>query len=277
MTDTPTPPASSTPPTEPAPSIESPRRAHTILGRLSVAVRQQNWFAVALEVCIVVLGVFIGFQVTNWNESRKERTRETVYLEGIAEDLRGDIAEMDEIVHVAEARMSALGVLLEQADGWRPPASFPSSRMRIEIEAAAPFDPDGPGTIGIELFILSTLDGNRFAYQTLINGDGIGVLRDKALVRQIQGYYARMDKALSFEESLEENRSRLIDEQQQAGISTVDALPADALAARFRGNARLIAAAKNYWLYANRHLFLMRDLRAEADRLATLLERQGSP
>ena len=245
-----------------------------ILRRVIEHVREQNWTAVGIDFVIVVVGVFLGFQVTSWNESRKDLAREAVYLRGIAEDLRGDIAEMDEIIHVAEARKSALGVLLGRADGWRPPASFPSSRMRIDIEEAAPFDPDGPGTIGIELFILSTLDGNRFAYQTLINADGIGVLQDKALVRQIQDYYAQVDKVLHFEESLEENRSRLIDEQQQAGISPVDAHAADELAARFRGNARLIAAAKNYWLYANRHLFLMRDLRAEADRLATLLERR---
>lgn len=42
-----------------------------LLRRLSEHVGTQNWFAVALDFLIVVFGVFIGFQVTNWNELRK--------------------------------------------------------------------------------------------------------------------------------------------------------------------------------------------------------------
>ena len=48
----------------PEPPVVRPRRAYTILGRLTQAVREQNWFAVALELVIVVFGVVIGFQVT---------------------------------------------------------------------------------------------------------------------------------------------------------------------------------------------------------------------
>jgi len=41
-----------------------------ILQRISTAIRQQNWFAVALEFVIVIAGVVIGFQVTAWNGAR---------------------------------------------------------------------------------------------------------------------------------------------------------------------------------------------------------------
>jgi hypothetical protein len=47
-----------------APKDPPSRRAGTILGRLSQALREQNWFAVVLEVCIVIVGVVVGFQVT---------------------------------------------------------------------------------------------------------------------------------------------------------------------------------------------------------------------
>ena len=87
MTDAPTPPAphagsetSEDPPTTPAPSS---RRAGTILGRLTQAVREQNWFAVGLEVCIVVLGVVIGFQVTAWGTERAARAEEQELLGGL--------------------------------------------------------------------------------------------------------------------------------------------------------------------------------------------------
>ncbi len=44
-----------------------------ILRRLIENLRAQNWTAIALEFVIVVTGVFIGTQVSNWNEQRLEK------------------------------------------------------------------------------------------------------------------------------------------------------------------------------------------------------------
>lgn len=43
-------------------------------------VRAQNWVAVGLDLVIVVVGVFIGIQVSNWNDARRDLSREQVYL-----------------------------------------------------------------------------------------------------------------------------------------------------------------------------------------------------
>ena len=40
--------------------------------------------------------------------------------------------------------------------------------------------------------------------------------------------------------------------------------PPTILAAIFGRRPQLLAAAKNYWLYTNRHLKLVKDLRSEA-------------
>jgi hypothetical protein len=45
----------------------------------------------------------------------------------------------------------------------------------------------------------------------------------------------------------------------------------------FAGNASLLAAAKNYWLYTNRHLKLMKDLRASAQQVVADIERATTP
>ncbi|MEQ8435758.1 MAG: hypothetical protein RIA71_16125 [Oceanicaulis sp.] len=44
-----------------------------ILSRISHAVRTQNWFAVALEFVIVIAGVVIGFQVSQFAQERSQR------------------------------------------------------------------------------------------------------------------------------------------------------------------------------------------------------------
>jgi hypothetical protein len=43
-------------------------------------VRTQNWLAVGLDLVIVVVGVFIGIQVSNWNDARRDLSREQLYL-----------------------------------------------------------------------------------------------------------------------------------------------------------------------------------------------------
>ncbi len=46
-----------------------------LLRRITKHVKDQNWFAVGIDFAIVVIGVFIGIQVANWNDDRAERAR----------------------------------------------------------------------------------------------------------------------------------------------------------------------------------------------------------
>ena len=54
-----------------------------ILKRLQNALSRQDWFAVCLEIAIVVVGVVLGFQVTAWGEERADRATERELLEGL--------------------------------------------------------------------------------------------------------------------------------------------------------------------------------------------------
>jgi hypothetical protein len=66
-----------------------------ILRRLKAHVETENWFAVFLDFCIVVIGVFIGLQVANWSEARVNRDAETTYLELLQRDLQTTQQELD--------------------------------------------------------------------------------------------------------------------------------------------------------------------------------------
>ena len=52
-----------------------------ILRRITQHVKDQNWFAVALDFVIVVVGILIAFQITNWGDAKAERKRETQILQ----------------------------------------------------------------------------------------------------------------------------------------------------------------------------------------------------
>ncbi len=58
-----------------------------LLRRITQHVKNQNWFAVFIDFLIVVVGVFIGIQVANWNESIKAKQDEITYLTRIHGDI----------------------------------------------------------------------------------------------------------------------------------------------------------------------------------------------
>ncbi len=62
-----------------------------LLRRVIEHVRRQEWTAIAIDFVIVVVGVFIGIQVANWNEGRVNDARATRYLERIQSDLEADL------------------------------------------------------------------------------------------------------------------------------------------------------------------------------------------
>ncbi len=62
-----------------------------LLRRVIRHFREQEWTAIFLDFVIVVVGVFVGLQVNNWNEARASHAAEVRYLEEIAGDLRADI------------------------------------------------------------------------------------------------------------------------------------------------------------------------------------------
>jgi hypothetical protein len=75
-----------------------------ILRSLAHSIRTRDWFAVAIEFLIVVAGIFVGLQVTDWNERRQLRERELHDLQRMAEDLSGMGAEFRKILDYSGGR-----------------------------------------------------------------------------------------------------------------------------------------------------------------------------
>ena len=80
-----------------------------ILRRVIAHFQKQEWTAIALAFVIVVLGVFVGIQVSNWNGLRANRLRADNYMERIHSDfqlisdrLEGNIAEFDQAIRSVE-------------------------------------------------------------------------------------------------------------------------------------------------------------------------------
>ena len=66
--------------------------------RIYEHVKCHNWFAVGIDFVIVVVGVFIGMQVSNWNAERHEKHAARAYIERIREDIAASARSVENSV-----------------------------------------------------------------------------------------------------------------------------------------------------------------------------------
>jgi hypothetical protein len=59
-----------------------------VLRRVIEHVREQHWTAIGIDFVIVVLGVFVGIQVSNWYQALIERREARAAMQRLQEDLR---------------------------------------------------------------------------------------------------------------------------------------------------------------------------------------------
>ena len=65
-----------------------------ILRRVREHVTSHNWFAVAVDFAIVVIGVFVGIQASNWNQARAERAQAREYRAMLLNDLDANLENL---------------------------------------------------------------------------------------------------------------------------------------------------------------------------------------
>jgi hypothetical protein len=63
-----------------------------IFKRAVARLRAQDWVAITIELAIVIIGVFIGIQVSNWNADRLDRRETQMMLTRLKPELRNILA-----------------------------------------------------------------------------------------------------------------------------------------------------------------------------------------
>lgn len=113
-----------------------------IFGRILKSLKSGNFSFAVLELVMIIVGVFIAFQVDQWNEDRKAGVEEVLWLEAVRNDLddspifiQGRIAYENKIIKGLDEVLRALD------SGEVPPrkkASFEDALQRRFI-APAPY------------------------------------------------------------------------------------------------------------------------------------------
>jgi hypothetical protein len=81
-------------------------------------IKEQNWFAVGLDVIVVIVGIFLGMQVQEWYEERKLSNDEQLIMQRMLNEtqllLSTQTKEMDSLLERTEMLVSANPVLFSQ-------------------------------------------------------------------------------------------------------------------------------------------------------------------
>lgn len=84
-----------------------------IIQRISKGIKEQDWFVVMVEVMIVVVGIFIGLQVDDWNEGQKEDALVINTLYRLQADFNQIVLEARSAVEVHGRVIRSIEVLRE--------------------------------------------------------------------------------------------------------------------------------------------------------------------
>jgi len=108
------------------------------LRRVIGHLKAQHWTAVILDFMVVVLGVFIGLQVNNWNTARVQQQSAQVYIERIREDLAANREDLNQrIAYFTQTRNHGLAAL---AALDRPPETL-GKPFLIDVYQASQITP----------------------------------------------------------------------------------------------------------------------------------------
>ncbi|MEX0644261.1 MAG: DUF6090 family protein [Parvularculaceae bacterium] len=252
-----------------------------ILRRVIEHVKAQNWFAVAIDFVIVVTGVFIGIQVSNWNAARGDRVKEAAYLTQLVDDMTADLGQIDRVANVASTRMAVIALVLDQADLTPPPATFHFQDCAFEpcsgfltIEPKAPFSSDHPAAANDALSDLRRFNPVRHTYDALISTGDIGLLRNGVVRRNLQAYYANAREVEKVEERFLSDFHDLRQTRHEFGIGAGGA-SLDDLVEAAKTSPKFAAQLRSHWVDSGFQIRSMNHARDLASDLISGVEAEN--
>lgn len=242
-----------------------------ILARITRAIREQNWFAVVLEFVIVIAGVVIGFQITEWRGTQADRESERTYLARLHRDMVQSTCALQHNAAVSES--------------WH-------RRARRTLDALLVNDPDAVDDTGFELIAstrVMTGSVNRATLNELVNGGQMNLISNdilRARIAEADAAFTENDELIqvlvgaqvSFVGDVQ-NRLRPMPGEVYQITYDFDTLAADETFLNALGHALRITHINTVWLnrMAETADGLRMDLAAEigADRGALICETSG--
>jgi hypothetical protein len=145
-----------------------------ILRRFTKHLGDQNWFAVGLDVIVVVVGIFLGLQFTDWNDRLKQQKTGQEFLQRLKTDLELDVTRMQHKLNFDAKTMSYVDIAMQYSDAgvsedeslWLPTLAFYQASQ------------------------LSTFEATNITFEELRSAGQLGLVQSADLRSQLAYYYS---------------------------------------------------------------------------------------
>jgi hypothetical protein len=144
-----------------------------ILRRLTGHIRQENWFAVILELVVVVIGLFLAFQLDRWYESQRIKSDLQAHLTYLKEDFTENESRLITAISEGKQEMEAAITLRAEIRKDSPDLSVAELNQVIS-----------------QTSLLPTFSAVDLAYRNLISGDTLPDLLSSDLKKELAEFYA---------------------------------------------------------------------------------------
>lgn len=108
-----------------------------VIRRIREHVAAHNWFAVGVDFAIVVAGVFLGIQVSNWNMARIEADKAAEYRSRLVQEIEFNRLQFAaQLAYYRQARRHALAALyqLRNANGPSGPQFLVNAYQATQLD-----------------------------------------------------------------------------------------------------------------------------------------------
>ena len=163
-----------------------------LLRRFMQHIKDQNWFAVGLDIIVVIVGIFLGMQVQQWYEERTLANQEISYLEALQEDLKRLDAVFDRKIAFEDNR----AMLSSHTYGLLEEEDFLKNKNNIVA-----------GMIG--LTDRRTASFTSPVYTDLLSSGKLILINNESLRKEIIAYFSELE---FYQRVLEKNSKQFIDD-----------------------------------------------------------------
>jgi len=229
-----------------------------LLRPLIANLRARDWGAILIEIMILVVGVFLGLQVDNWNDARKAAADGRYYTQRLRDELAESIVRLDKSI----------------ADGYSIIEAVHRSQQAIR-----------DGTIDVhhpETFIADFASVNWMVEADVVDGaieelrstGRMEVIGDRQIREALSRYYRTLQSARSQEQTSNRGWTLALADIYREVDATVDPGQDDWLSvdvSSMNGNNRLARAMFLASLYQLSQVNALEHLREETEMLRALI------
>lgn len=257
-----------------------------LLRSLTKHVKDQNWFAVFLDFFIVVAGILIAFQITNWSERRGDARQKAEFMRSVADDLGRDRAEYQTGRDSAIVTISSANYILESAgmDTVKaltlPVTANPllgSNDGQIPVPPSIELSPDQKQRLWSSIVVVYFPSANPTAFDSLVSTGNLGIITDETFLLDLQTYRQVIDELSGTQsQTFSVFRTLAVETGQNKGLSPFMRMPEDEFIDLVKNNKDLAASIRIQLVYSVLHLrqIEVADTKA-AELLADIEERDA--